>query len=276
MPATARREIEIVVRRPDFDHSRTPHVWTPRNPGFGYRLNGGSLTLPYLEPYLIRVMRQAKQALGDRHPGLQRDIDLFNAQEANHFKLHARYNAMLRERYDGIAALEAEIKADFERMLREESLLWNLGYAAGFETTGMVIARTYFEGAAESLQDADPGVRDLWGWHLAEEYEHRCVAFEVFRALGGGWLERVRRFAYQARHLNGFGARAAALMRAQDERAGLLAPSAAERSEHARIERRQGRFARGLLLRALLPGHDPRRHGPLAPAEAFLGELDWA
>lgn len=270
------REIEITVRRPDFDYGETPRNWMPRNPSFGYRLNGGSLTLPYLEPYLIRVMRQAKEALGDRRPDLQHDIDRFNGQEANHFKLHARYNAMLRERYEGIEEIEAEIKADFERMLREESLEWNLGYSAGFETTGMVVAQCFFDGCRDSLEEADPAVRGLWGWHLAEEYEHRCVAFDVFRALGGGYIDRVKMFVHQAKHLNGFGARAAALMQAQDEASGAFAPSAAERAAYARVERAQERYAKRLIRRALMPWHDPGRHAPLTPADQFLGALDWA
>ena len=102
-------EIEITIRAPRFEHASTPHNWLPNNPDFGYRLNGGSLTLPYLEPYLIRVMRMAREQLADGsaeslelpRQALLRDIDLFNGQEANHFKIHRAYNAFLRDRYEG-------------------------------------------------------------------------------------------------------------------------------------------------------------------------------
>ena len=167
----ANAKISMTVRRPIFDYASTPRKGMPANPAFGYQLNGGSLTLPYLEPYLIRVMRQALEVLGDRRPDLQEDIQLFNGQEANHFRIHSKYNAMLRERYDGIEELEAEIEADFARMLREETLEWNLGYAAGFETTGMVMSQLFFLDTAESRVGADAAVEGLWGWHLAEEYE---------------------------------------------------------------------------------------------------------
>jgi predicted metal-dependent hydrolase len=273
---TAAPEVEITVRRPEIDFADVDPIWTPAHPELAYRLNGGSLTLPYLEPYLIRVMRRARQELGDRHPALVRDIDLFNAQEAHHYKLHSRYNAMLRERYTGIEALEAEIEADFARMLNEESLPFNLGYAAGFETTGLVMARLFFEASGPSLEGADPRVRSLWGWHLAEEYEHRCVAFDVFRAYGGSWPQRIRMFAYQYRHLNGFGRRAARHMRAQDERAGRISSEGSRTPDQNKIERRQARFAALRTVAALLPGHDPRRQGPLVPAERFLGELEWS
>lgn len=272
----AAARIEMTVRTPRFDYAQTPHVWMPGNPELGYRLNGGSLTLPYLEPYLIRVMRQAREILLDAHPereALIRDIDLFNGQEANHFKLHREYNALLRERYDGIEALEAEIEADFARMLREESLEWNLGYAAGFETTGMIMSKLYFDVAASGMAGADPAVHALWGWHLAEEYEHRCVAFDVFRALGGSYRRRLELFFVQARHLEGFGARASASMRRQDETAGRLRFSSEEQKAHERLGRRMARASRLMGLRALMPWHDPRRHPPLAPADAFLEAL---
>ncbi len=222
----ASHPISMTVRKPHFDHAGAPRNWMPGNPEFGYRLNGGSLTLPHLEPYLIRVMRQARAVLEERHPerrDLIRDIDLFNGQEANHFQLHRRYNDFLHERYEGLEALEAELADDFARFLREESLEWNLGYSAGFETTGMVTAQLFFGEAQPGMAGADPAVHDLWAWHLAEEYEHRCVAFDVFRALGGGYRRRLELFFYQARHLDRLGARAAALMREQDRAAGRLA-----------------------------------------------------
>jgi len=276
----AAAEIEMVVRRPSFAFAASARNWMPRNPTFGYQLAAGSLTLPYLEPYLIRVMRQAKTTLAERRPDLLEtlgpEIDLFNGQEANHFKLHARFNAMLRERYEGIAELEAEIQADFARMLRERSLEWNLGYSAGFETTGMIMSQLLFEDVPESLDGADPAVAGLWGWHLAEEYEHRCVAHDVYRALGSGWLERVRMYFVQQRHLMGFGERAAQQMREQDERAGHFRVAPEEAAALAATERRQQRAGLRHLVLAMMPWHDPRRHAPLARADDLLARLDWA
>ncbi|MBJ20478.1 MAG: metal-dependent hydrolase [bacterium] len=268
-------QIEITLRRPSFDYASTPRNWMPANPTFGYQLNGGSLTLPYLEPYLIRVMRQALDFLGDRRPDLHEDIRLFNGQEANHFRTHSRYNALLRQRYDGIEELEHEIETDFARMLREESLEWNLGYSAGFETTGMVMSQLFFQDVAESLEGADPAVEGLWGWHLAEEYEHRCVAFDVFQAVCGNYRERLRLFFFQANHLRSFGAKASNLMRAQDEAAGRLLVTPEERAAHQRIEHKQMRCAKRRIALALLPWHNPRRHAPLSSADVFLTQLEW-
>jgi predicted metal-dependent hydrolase len=265
--------IEIVVRRPQLAFELADPLWMPANLAFGYGLNAASLTLPYLEPYLIRVMKQAREVLGDLPPDLRREIDLFNGQEANHFKIHARYNAVLRERYEGIEAFEREIDADFDRMLREESLEWNLGYAAGFETTGLITAGIFFRAVPESRAGADPAVWDLWAWHLAEEYEHRCVAFEVFRAAGGTHRERIRMFHLQKKHLRGFSNRAAEYMREQDLRAGRIAPDAFISSAQQEVWQRQERFEQAREARALLPDHDPRLAEPLPEAGRYLDSL---
>jgi predicted metal-dependent hydrolase len=35
-----------------------------------------------------------------------------------------------------------------------------------------------------------PSVRPLWLWHALEESEHKAVAFDVYKAVGGGYLRR--------------------------------------------------------------------------------------
>jgi predicted metal-dependent hydrolase len=39
--------------------------------------------------------------------------------------------------------------------------------------------------------ELDPAVRPLWVWHALEEVEHKAVAFDVYRAAGGGYFRRV-------------------------------------------------------------------------------------
>jgi predicted metal-dependent hydrolase len=48
-------------------------------------------------------------------------------------------------------------------------------------------------GDAGIFADAEPAMRDLWQWHSVEEMEHKAVAFDVYRAIGG--TEKMRRAA---------------------------------------------------------------------------------
>ena len=51
----------------------------------------------------------------------------------------------------------------------------------------------------------DEAVRDLFVWHALEESEHKAVAFDVYKAVGGGerlrvWTMNFFRFGFVVRH----------------------------------------------------------------------------
>lgn len=246
----------MIARRPSLDFDHAPARWIPDAPAYAYQLDAASTMLPYLEPYLIKVQRLARERLDPtRHANLIRDVDLFNRQEANHFQLHARYNAVLRRHYDGLEVFEAEIEADFERFLRERSLAWNLAYCEGFESTGLVSAELFFGPAQPFLRTADPAARDLWSWHLAEEFEHRCVCHDVLRALYPGWARRLRGYFDFLLHLQRYGNRVAAHLMAIDRARGRY--GAAEEAKDREFDRVRRRFMLPRLLRILSPAYDP-------------------
>jgi len=258
------------ARRPALDFSsRAPGPWIPEAPGYAYQLDGASVMLPYLEPYLIKVQKQARERLEPhRDAELIRDVELFNQQEANHFRLHAQYNEALRRCYPGVEAFEAEIEADFERFWRERSLAWNLAYCEGFECTGIASAEFFFGPAQPFLRGADPATRDLWAWHLAEEFEHRCVCHDTLRALYPGTLRRLRGYFAFVSHLQRFGRRVAAHLKAIDQERGLY------RSPPPGFGKMQLRFMRGRMLRVFSPFYDPTPFETPPPIRAALLEYD--
>ncbi len=247
------------VRTPSFDFSASPPIWAPRNPGFAHKYDGASLLLPYLEPYLIRVMRDAQAelaALGRCSPELAAQVRIFNQQEGQHYQLHNAYNEYLKQHYSGLEQFEQEIKADFERMYAEESLQWNLAYSVGFETIGPVQTPLWFETAVTEREGADATVDALWSWHLAEEFEHRSVAFDLYQQLFGSWRERLRLFFYQTRHLEQFTDRVALHMLKQDAAQGRIdLPSSIARSRQ--FQRRFQLRALPKIAGVLMPWHNP-------------------
>lgn len=263
----------LKARRPNLDFTHAPARWIPDAPAYAYQLDAASTMLPYLEPYLIKVQKLARERLDPTvHADLIRDIDLFNHQEANHHRFHARYNEALHRSYPGLEPFEAEIKADFDRFLREKSLAWNLAYCEGFESTGLVSAEFFFGPAAPFLQTADPAGRDLWAWHLAEEFEHRCVCHDVLAALHPGTLRRLRGYFAFLAHLQRYGDRVAAYLASVDRERGTL-PANAEEKNRA-FDRVRRRFMLPRLLRILSPAYDPHPRRTTPPIAAALAAYD--
>jgi predicted metal-dependent hydrolase len=171
-------------------------------------LLGLSLTMPHLEPYLIRTMKVAVKQIRD--PRLAEDARRFSQQEGHHYRNHADFNLRVRASFDvatadAIRAIEQALEADYQRFSREKSLRFNLAYAEGFEAMTCAGA---LASAEHGMLDELPG-GEIWAWHMAEEIEHRTVAFQVYdhlvgsypyRLLIGGfsqwhYLSYVRRFA---------------------------------------------------------------------------------
>ena len=75
------------------------------------RWNTTSLVVKPIEIFLLKVMRKAKAEL-DRSADseLLRDVDLFNKQEAQHFKTHAAFNKVIRDWCADVEPIRAGIR----------------------------------------------------------------------------------------------------------------------------------------------------------------------
>jgi len=181
-------------------------VILPGEPEQSYFQIGFSLLLPYLEPYLIRSLNAGKKHVRD--PKLATEIDLFNAQEGQHYRQHMRFNQAIRlQARDVLQRLEAKLEADYRRFSERRSLKFNLAYAEGFEAMTLAMTRVGFE--ANVISRLRPDVRDLFQWHLIEELEHRTVAFDVYQHVYGGYFYRLVVGLFAFFHVNAFAHRVA-------------------------------------------------------------------
>ncbi|XOV87899.1 MAG: metal-dependent hydrolase [Pseudomonadota bacterium] len=183
----------ITVRKVDFDFPEDAGLYAiPSMPRVSLFIAAFSLTMPYLEPYLIRMMLVAGKEVTD--PGLAEDIKRFSQQEGNHYRNHARINKIVRSHFDEatqaeLLAIEADLKADYENFLKNRPLKFNLAYAEGFEA--MTCAAALPAARREGPMGLSRGWDELLDWHALEEVEHRTVAFDTYEHLAGGYLYRV-------------------------------------------------------------------------------------
>ncbi len=154
---------------------------------------GLSMTMPYLEPYLIRTMKVALKSI--TNPELAADVRHFSQQEGHHYRNHAEFNVKIRDYFDDTTAaelvsIEEALEADYQRFTREKSLRFNVTYAEGFEAMTCAGALAMAEHGLFDPGSTPPG-GELWAWHMAEEIEHRTVAFNVFEELVGSYPYRI-------------------------------------------------------------------------------------
>ena len=211
----------IVPRRPFFKFENADIHWAP-NIEFAQIMNASSTGFPYLEPFLNKLMRRASPHL-DHRPDLQKDIENFVAQEGNHYRIHKKFNKKLLEKYPGVAALEEQLEKDYQEFLEKKSLRFNAAYVEGFESLGPPYATFWYDVCEKYITDIDGANEEvvlLWKWHLAEEYEHRTVAYDVYKELFGkdivGYFYRIFGFVYAFRHLTSYGDRVAKHLLKQD------------------------------------------------------------
>jgi uncharacterized protein len=201
---------DLKVRHPDFDLEGLTPQWAP-NQEFAHLVNAFGIIPTAVEPFLIKVMRRAKADLDPvQDAELISDIDIFNKQEAQHYKVHEMFNQMVANNgYPELEVYDQRLKDDYAEMLRSRSMDWLLGYCAGFEALASTGAHYWVDDLyGDLLEGADSRVVNLWRWHLAEEYEHRTVVHRLFVRLCSGTPEevfdkRVELFTFSVEHLAG-------------------------------------------------------------------------
>lgn len=245
----------MTIRRPAFAYpSPMPGHWNAQRPEFSHIVNAASLAMPYLEPYLIKSMRAARELVDD--PALKEALDEYVAQESMHYRQHRRFNDTLSARgYRCIEALEKRMAVDYERLGATRSLAFNLAYAEGFESMALAIGEMLILDREHLFGDSESSVATLVLWHFVEEIEHKNVAFDVFEHVAGGYFRRVYGFLYATAHI---------FMLTRDGYHALLQEDGLWRDLRSRLAlaRLLMRIFRHLtprLLRILVPGYSPRQ-----------------
>ena len=264
------------VRRPSLDFAQTPARWAVI-PEFAQIMNASSLWIPHLERFLNQVMARAVGEMKGDDPETLRikaDAKMFIRQEANHYSLHGAFNSIFPNCGYDVSEFERYFEAEFKKLISTKSLAFLCAYCEGFETLGPPSALIWLDEIEDLLQGARPEVVRLWKWHLLEEYEHRTVCHDVFRAIHGGYFLRIYGFLYQLVHLTGFSRRVRKYLLARDREQ----MSAVERKASSRRERTVGRRIARLsvprLLAAFSPFYTPRRAKEPRMFRAYRAELE--
>lgn len=243
-------------------------VWTPDAPELAIAADAVSLLMPHAEPYVVAVTRAALDEGLVADPEHADAARAYLAQEAGHHAQHRRFNDLLIAQAPGLARVDRWFAAWFA-LLRRRSTRFGLAFAAAFETIAFVAAR-WVDRRQRLLRGADPTAATLFLWHLAEEVEHKRVAFDTYQAAGGGRLRHAAAMVVAALVLAlGALVGSLALLRATGR---LWRPAS-----HLRLAGWSLSFvfaAMPTMAVSLLPGHHPDQLADPAGLEHWLDHLD--
>lgn len=154
--------------------------------------NAMSITFPLGEKFFIDSVRHFANQIDDKK--LLEDISGFCGQEGFHRREHQRYNETLcRLRGYDLRRMEGRLETNIRRAYKFMTPMERLALTAAMEHVTAIMAESALSKDDPMLGSADPAMQALWQWHAAEEMEHKAVAFDVFRAVGG--TEKLRRRA---------------------------------------------------------------------------------
>lgn len=152
-----------------------------------------SFMFPQGEKFFIRVAKEVSQKSDVAlTPALKEDLKAFIEQEAMHTKHHQSYNRILESHgYQNVV----QKFIDYLDKTGEKYLapMHKLAIVCAWEHFTAVLG-DYLLKNPHAMESAPSHVSLIWGWHAAEETEHKAVCFDLYRAVGGSWVRRVSAF----------------------------------------------------------------------------------
>lgn len=185
---------QLKARKVHFDFTESSVCWMPNDPLCSHVANGINMLLPAGEFWFCRVFNKTLPLITDET--LKQEVIGFVRQEAAHARAHEKAQDFLRE--NGYDIQETLNRAHFVfnillgdkplgipflkgEKLDEYWLLFRVGVIAAIEHFTGTIGQWTLD--SKTWDQADPAMADLFRWHLAEEVEHRCVAYDLFEHL---------------------------------------------------------------------------------------------
>lgn len=179
----------IEVRDLRFPLSSSPRDWHGQGPAVSAYFDQLSVFFPLGERFFVRSVKHYQSQLTD--PRLREEVAAFCAQEGHHGREHVAYNDRLTAQGLPIAGLENIVRFLLGLLMKLFSPRRQLAVTCALEHFTSLMGE-FILSKREALDGSDPTMRSLWRWHAAEENEHRSVAFDVYKAVGGTFFERCR------------------------------------------------------------------------------------
>lgn len=147
-----------------------------------------SALFPEGEKFFIRSVRHYRDQITD--PALKDQVAGFMGQESVHGREHDAFNKHLAGLGYPTMRVDAFLRHGLGFRTKRVSPIVNLASTAALEHFTATLAELVMRSEETREDMGHDAVRDLFLWHALEESEHKAVAFDVYRTVGGS--ERMR------------------------------------------------------------------------------------
>ena len=188
-PSTVPTGVNIKPRKFEFrDLDSIPQYWFAGNIYITHLENTFSIMIPPGERFFIRSVRSCAERVED--PEFAKLIQAFIQQEGYHTRAHNEFNASFHRFGVDVKREEAYAERVMTRATKILPKKIQLGITVFFEHLTATGAHMLFA-EPELAKLMHPEALRFWRWHAAEELEHKAVAFDLLRKVGGGYWTRV-------------------------------------------------------------------------------------
>jgi predicted metal-dependent hydrolase len=160
-----------------------------------------SSLFPDGEDFFVKSVRHFRDQITD--PELTRQVAGFIGQEAIHGREHRVLNERLAELGYPTKAYETLTRKGLELRWKLAPKKANLAVTAALEHFTATLAELVMTSEETREQFGPNAVQEVFTWHALEESEHKAVAFDVYKAVGGSerlrvWTMKFLRYGFVA------------------------------------------------------------------------------
>ena len=180
----------LVVRNPGLKWSEAYRRFCHRDSSFlTSTMNALSILIPEGERFFIESVRHYLDEIRD--PELHAQVVAFIGQEGAHAREHQRYNELVEAHGYPVRKIAEGLRRHLKQRSASMPPKARLAMTCALEHFTTIVGAAYLRIPTGSESVAEDHAR-LWFWHGVEELEHKSVAFDVYRAVGGSYWERIR------------------------------------------------------------------------------------
>ena len=191
-PQAVRAQRKVPTRRISFEESLQTvprHFAADGDLIHSHVAAGLSAVFPDGEDFFVRSVRHFRSEITD--PELKRQVAGFIGQEAMHGREHRAFNERLAALGYPTKKIERLTRVGLKVRERIATPKANLAATAALEHFTATLAELVLTDQETRDLFGNAEVRNLFVWHALEECEHKAVAFDVYKAVGGSERTRV-------------------------------------------------------------------------------------